>query len=125
MRVTTVNCEALRPPGGHYAHAALAGDFIFLSGQLPVDRDGHVPDGFEAQAELALDHLLAALDSAGGQAEDLAKVTAYIVGVEHWGTFNAIYARRLGAATPARSVVPVPELHFGALVEIEAIALRR
>lgn len=123
MGVTALNSNRLRPPGGHYAHAALAGGFIFLSGQLPLGADGELADGFEKQAELVLDHLFAALGSAGGSLEDLVKVTAYIVGVEHWGPFNAIYARRLGPVTPARSVVPVPALHFGALIEIEAIAL--
>jgi enamine deaminase RidA (YjgF/YER057c/UK114 family) len=49
-------------------------------------------------------------------------VTAYLVGVENWPRFNAIYAEVMGAARPARSVVPVPELHHGYLVEIDAIA---
>ena len=52
----------------------------------------------------------------------LARVTAYIVGVENWPRFNAVYAARLGDARPARTVVPVPELHYGYLVEIDAVA---
>jgi enamine deaminase RidA (YjgF/YER057c/UK114 family) len=44
--------------------------------------------------------------------------------VEYWPKFNAIYAEAFGASKPARSVVPVPALHYGCLVELEAIAAR-
>jgi len=53
------------------------------------------------------------------------KVTAYLVGVENWPEFNRIYAEIFGASRPARSVVPVPGLHHGYLIEIEAIGRRR
>jgi 2-iminobutanoate/2-iminopropanoate deaminase len=51
-------------------------------------------------------------------------VTAYLVGVEHWPAFNAIYAEVLDNHRPARAVVPVPALHHGYLIELEAIAVR-
>ena len=60
--------------------------------------------------------------AAGCGKEDLIKVTFYLVGVENWPRFNEIYAEVMGPAKPARAVVPVPELHYGYLVEIEAIA---
>ena len=53
---------------------------------------------------------------------DLVKVTVYVAGVEHWPAFDRVYAAALGEHRPARAVVPVPELHHGYLVEIEAIA---
>jgi endoribonuclease L-PSP len=52
------------------------------------------------------------------------KLTAYLVGVEYWPAFNAIYAEVLGNHRPARAVVPVPALHHGYLIELEAIAVR-
>ena len=45
-------------------------------------------------------------------------------GIANWPAFNTLYAELLGAARPARAVVPVPELHHGYLIEIEAIAAR-
>jgi enamine deaminase RidA (YjgF/YER057c/UK114 family) len=51
-------------------------------------------------------------------------VTAYIVGVENWPLFNRVYADVFGDAWPARSVVPVSELHHGYLIEVEAIVAR-
>ena len=113
-------------PAGHYAPATAHGDLVFVSGQLPVgsngEHDAQAP--FEDQARRAIANLLAVLDAAGSGPERLLKVTVYIVGVDHWPTFNTVYADMLGEAKPARAVVPVPELHHGYLVEIEAIAAR-
>ena len=111
-------------PAGHYAQAILHGDTIYVSGQLPVAPNGdHDPAAaFDDQARRALANLLAIVEAAGGSGERILKVTAYIVGVEHWPSFNAVYAEVFGSAQPARSVVPVPELHHGYLVEVDAIA---
>ncbi len=64
--------------------------------------------------------MLAAAGSSPGQ---VLKITAYIVGVERWPEFNRIYAQMFGDARPARSVVPISELHYGYLVEIDAVAV--
>ena len=117
--------DAAPRPAGHYSQAIAAGNQVFVSGQLPIRPDGApLPDkGFEAQARQAIENMLAILAAAGGTPEQLVRVTAYIVGVENWPRFNAIYAAMLPDARPARTVVPVPELHFGYLVEIDAIAI--
>ena len=49
-------------------------------------------------------------------------MTVYVAGVQHWPAFDQVYAELLGSHRPARAVVPVPELHHGYLVEIEALA---
>ena len=95
-----------------------------MSGQLPLSPDGthKIDANFEEQAKMALDSLFAILRAANSDPQRLLKVTAYIVGIENWPKFNAIYTAALGDARPARSVVPVPELHYGCLIEIDAIA---
>ncbi|MHC9083500.1 RidA family protein [Luteimonas sp. RIT-PG2_3] len=120
-----VQTEAAPTPAGHYAQAIIAGQQVYISGQLPLRPDGApLPDqGFETQARQAIANLLAILQAAGATPARLARVTVYIVGVEHWPAFNAIYAQMLPDAKPARTVVPVPELHYGFLVEIDAIAV--
>lgn len=120
-----VNTDQAPAPAGHYVQAKIAGQHVYISGQLPIRADG-APldnDAFETQAEQAIDNMLAILKAAGGTPPDLVRVTAYIVGVGNWPRFNQVYARKLGDAKPARSVVPVPELHYGYLVEIDAIAV--
>ena len=122
--VQAVSTDRAPKPAGHYSQAIVAGGQIYISGQLPIRPDG-VPladSDFAMQAEQAIANVLAILDAAGGTPATLVRVTGYIVGIEHWPRFNAIYARLLGDARPARTVVPVPELHHGYLVEVDAIA---
>jgi len=123
-RVITIVPGDIARPGGHYSHAMRFGDLVFTSGQLGVRADGsHAAEGpFEEQVRQALGNMLAALHAAGAEPRDILKVTAYIVGVDLWPRFNAIYAEVMGEARPARTVVPVAELHYGYLIEIDAIA---
>lgn len=111
-------------PGGHYSHATTAAGLVFISGQLPIHPvEGRLNQAdFASQAGCAIDNLLRVLNAAGSGPERLLKVNVYIVGIHHWPEFDAIYAQRLGQHRPARAVIPVPELHHGFLVEIDAIA---
>jgi 2-iminobutanoate/2-iminopropanoate deaminase len=122
-----VATDAAPKPAGHYAQAIAYRDLVFVSGQLPVSLEGKArPElSFEEQVTLALGNLLAIVETAGSGKSHVLKVTAFIVGVENWPAFNAIYAKAFGAWRPARSVVPVPSLHHGCLIELEAIAARR
>ncbi|MEO5867358.1 MAG: RidA family protein [Sphingomonas sp.] len=123
--VRTISTDRAPAPAGHYAQATIAGDQLYIAGQLPIWADGTpLPDlRFETQARQAIGNMLAVLDAAGATPAQLARVTAYIVGVEQWRRFDAVFAEMLGNARPARTVVPVSELHHGFLVEIDAIAL--
>jgi len=122
--VRAIRTDKAAQPGGHYAQAARDDHTVYVSGQLPVRPDGShsYDEPFETQAAIALENLLAIVEAAGSTAEDLLKVTVYLVGIEHWPAFNALYAARMGAARPARAIVPVPALHHGYLIEIEATA---
>ena len=119
------NPAALAKPGGHYSHVAIANGFVFVSGQLPINAQGEklAEAPFEVQAEQVLANVQAALEGAGSSIAQLVQVRVYIADVEHWASFNQIYARWAGEARPARAVVPVPHLHYGLLVEVEATAL--
>lgn len=122
--INTVSTENAPAAGGHYAQAITHQGLVYVSGQLPVEPDGtHCSQAdFIDQARLAIGNMLAVVQAAGSSVDRLLKVTVYIVGIENWPRFNAVYAEMLGDARPARSVVPVPELHYGYLVEIDAIA---
>ncbi|MBK3397520.1 MULTISPECIES: RidA family protein [Methylobacterium] len=124
--ITRLATRDAAAPAGHYSQGAAWGDLVFVSGQLGARPDGsHTSDQpFEVQARQALASLLAILAEAGSGPERILRVTAYVVGVAHWPEFNRIYAEVMGGAKPARTVVPVPELHHGYLVEVEAIAVR-
>jgi 2-iminobutanoate/2-iminopropanoate deaminase len=122
-----VEPPGVAPPGGHYSHGVGYGDLLFVSGQLGIRQDGsHTADcDFEVQARQALQNVLAVLEAAGSGPEDVLKVTAYVVDVANWPRLNKVYAEAMGQARPARAVVPVPALHYGYLIEIDAVAVRR
>jgi 2-iminobutanoate/2-iminopropanoate deaminase len=117
--------DDLPRPGGHYSHAVRAGGLVFVAGQLPVAPDGRKLNGepFEAQARQVLANVAAALRSAGSSIDRLVQVRVYVTEIEDWPAFDAIYAAWAGSARPARAVVPVPRLHYGFRIEIEATAL--
>jgi 2-iminobutanoate/2-iminopropanoate deaminase len=119
--------KGVLPPRGHYSHAVRHGDLVFVSGQLPIYPDSRIRPElcFERQLLLVLRNLSASLEAAGAGLETTLKVTAYLVGMDHWPRFNRLYARKFGVHRPARVAVPVPELHYGFLVELEAVAVTR
>jgi 2-iminobutanoate/2-iminopropanoate deaminase len=112
-------------PGGHYSHAVTANGFIFISGQLPIALDGSkLTDApFEQQAEQTLHNVATALIAAGGSLDRLVQVRVYVTDIKSWPAFNAIHAKWIGSSRPARAVVPVPELHYGLKIEVEAVGL--
>ena len=124
MSITPVFTTNAPTAVGHYTQAIKHAGLVYVSGQLPVAPDGsHHPEAdFDEQARQAIRNLISVAEAAGASAEELLKVTVYIVDVANWPRFNEVYAQMLGDGRPARSVVPVPELHYGYLVEIDAIA---
>ncbi|MEX3693892.1 MULTISPECIES: RidA family protein [Paraburkholderia] len=121
----TENPVNLRPPGGHYSHVAIANGLVFVSGQLPIDAQGQklTDASFEAQAEQVLANLKVALEGAGSSIAQLVQVRVYLDDIEHWPSFNQIYADWASEARPARTIVPTGPLHFGFKIEIEATAV--
>ncbi len=123
--LTLTNPETMAAPGGHYSHAVTANGFVFVSGQLPIAPDGSkLTDApFERQAEQTLHNVAAAVTAAGSALDRLVQVRVYVTDIKSWPAFNAIYAKWIGSSRPARAVVPVPELHYGFKIEVEAVAL--
>ena len=119
--VTTGNAPAAR---GHYSQGIVHAGLVYVAGQLPIDPAA--PErrlaSFEEQAHQVLSNVIAILEAAGSSAERIVRSTVYIADIAHWPAFNAIYAARLGDHRPARTVVPVAQLHYGYLVEMDAIA---
>ena len=123
--IILTNPDTMAAPGGHYSHTVTANGFVFVSGQLPITRVGSkLSDApFEQQAQQALDNVAAALMAAGSAVDRLVQVRVYVTDIKLWPAFNAIYAQWIGTARPARAVVPVPQLHYGFKIEVEAVAL--
>jgi 2-iminobutanoate/2-iminopropanoate deaminase len=112
-------------PRGHYSQAVTANGFVFVAGQLPliVGSDVAVPEGIEAQTRQVLRNVGHVLEAAGSGLGKLVSVTVYVTDIADWPVVNRIYAEILGDHRPARTVAVSPQLHFGCLVEIQAIAI--
>jgi 2-iminobutanoate/2-iminopropanoate deaminase len=111
-------------PRGHYSQAVTANGFVFVAGQLPLFvGDDAVPKGIEAQTRQALRNVSHVLEAAGSRLDKLVSVTVYVTDIADWPIVNRIYAEMLGDHRPARTVAVSPQLHFGCLVEIQAIAM--
>jgi reactive intermediate/imine deaminase len=123
--ITLTNPTTMAKPGGHYSHAVSANGLVYVSGQLPIAPDGSKLNeaSFDQQAKQVLDNVALALRGAGSDVSRLLQVRVYVTDIESWPTFNTLYAAWAGDARPARAVVPVPQLHYGFKLEVEAVAL--
>ncbi|MFT4063900.1 RidA family protein [Paraburkholderia sp.] len=112
-------------PRGHYAQATKANGLVFVSGQLPLTGDGDpvLAQGLDAQVRQALANLREVLLAAGSDFDKLLSVQVYVADIENWPRVNALYREFIGNPAPARTVVPCGQLHYGAQLEISAIAL--
>lgn len=111
---------------GPYSQAIATDELVFCSGQVGLDPASGVlvEGGIEAQAERALRNLGAVLDAAGCTFADVVKTTCFLVDIDDFAAFNAVYARFMPDPPPARSTFAVAALPKAASVEIEAIAIR-
>ena len=109
---------------GPYSQAKMTGNFLFASGQIPVNpATGEIPEGIEAQAEQVLNNVKNLLAAAGASMEQVVKTTVFIQNMDDFGKVNEIYAKYF-PNKPARSCVAVKDLPAGALCEIEVIAVK-
>jgi len=108
---------------GPYSQAIRVGEWLFVSGQIPLPPDGGpIPQEFAAQARQALANLKAIVEAAGGQLARVVKVTVYLTDMGQFAIFNEVYAEVFGSHRPARAVVQVAALPRGVQVEVEAVA---
>lgn len=111
-------------PRGHYSHVAVHGAVAYISGQLPLDAAGTplADQPFDVQVQQVLSNLDACLDTAGSSRRQLLSVTVYVTDIRQWPAFDAAYAEWIGGHRPSRAVACVADLHYGAAIEVQAVA---
>jgi 2-iminobutanoate/2-iminopropanoate deaminase len=122
--ISTENAPAAIGP---YSQGVWAGDFLFLSGQIPIDpKTGSLVEGdAAAQAEQVLKNITALLESQGLTLRHVVKATVFSTDMGTFAAVNEVYGRFFSEEPPARSFVEVSALPKGALVEIEVVASRQ
>lgn len=124
---TVISTDKAPAAIGPYSQAIQAGDFLYVSGQLPIDMGtGALFSGpIGLQANCSLTNLKAILEAAGYSLEDVVKTTIFLTNMDNFTVVNDVYAQFFGKNPPARSCVAVAALPKGAQLEIEAVAWKR
>jgi 2-iminobutanoate/2-iminopropanoate deaminase len=124
MEINLVNTSNAPAPGGHYSQAVVCNGLVFVSGQLSIDpQTGEKKLGpIEQQTEQVLRNVGEILKAANSDLSRVVKMTVYVSDINLWSAVNQVYARVLGEHRPARAVIPTRDLHYGFLIEIDAIA---
>ena len=111
---------------GPYSQAVQAGEFLYVSGQIPVDpATGEIPTDISLQARRSLENLKAIVEAGGYTLADVVKTTVFAANIEDFAAVNTVYAEYFPNDAPARSFVAVKGLPKGVGVEIEAVAWHR
>ena len=108
---------------GTYSQAVRSGQFVFLSGQIPLDPATMeiVAGDFEARARRVFENLKAVAVQAGGDLDNIVKLTIYLTDLDNFATVNTVMADYFQEPYPARAALGVASLPKGADVEAEAI----
>ena len=124
-RIRMIHTDRAPAAGGHYSQAVCFGELLFTAGLLPIEPGSgeKILGSIEEQTERVLANLGAVLEAAGSTPGQVLKTTIYVTDITLWGRVNAVYAHFFGDHRPARTIVPVPELHHGFLIEVDAIAV--
>jgi 2-iminobutanoate/2-iminopropanoate deaminase len=113
-------------PRGPYSHAVRAGDFIFVSGQGPIDpvTDKMSPGTIEHETRLTLENMQRILDGCGASMADVVRCSVYLKDGNDFARMNAVYAEFFGAHKPARTTVEVKFANPEMSVEIDCVAYK-
>lgn len=110
---------------GPYSQAIVAGDTVYVSGQIPVDpATGEFPVGIEAQTAQSLKNMTAILAENGMTLDNVVKTTVFLADINDFAAMNGVYAQFFKEPYPARSAVQAAKLPKNAPVEIECIAVK-
>ena len=111
---------------GPYSQAIVAGDTVYVSGQLPVDPStgNFAGDDIASQTRQSLTNIRNILESGGFSMKDVVKTTVLLANIADFTAMNEVYAEFFEEPYPARAAFQVAAIPKGALVEIEAVAHR-
>jgi 2-iminobutanoate/2-iminopropanoate deaminase len=125
MKKQVIKTEKAPKAIGPYSQAIQAGNFLFLSGQIPLDpKTGELVKGdIRQQTQQVLENINGVLESQRLGMEDVVKVTIFLRDIGNFNQVNEVYALYFPSSPPARSTVGVAKLPRDANIEIEAVAL--
>ncbi len=122
MKVT-VKTDKAPQAIGPYSQGTQAANFIFTSGQLPINpQTGELVGEIKSATKQSLENVKAILEAAGAKMSEIMKVTVFLRDMNDFTAMNEVYGQFFPEEPPARSAVQVARLPKDAIIEIEAIA---
>jgi len=123
--------QRITPPGapaprGPYSPAVRAGDFLFISGQVPIDplTDSFSPGDIRHQTRLVLENIRRILEGCGASPGDVAQCTVYLADAGDFAAMNEVYAEFFGPDKPARTTVQAGFMAPGLKIEVGCVAYK-
>lgn len=125
MTMESINSNKAPGAIGPYSQAVVAGNMVFVSGQLPIDPASGLfaEGGVKEQTRQSLTNAKHILEAAGIDLSHVVKTTVYLSDMADFAAMNEVYAVFFSEPYPARSAVAVKTLPKNALVEVECIAV--
>lgn len=115
-----------KAPGaiGPYSQAIQVGEFVFISGQIPLEPVSMeiVDNDIDIQTHQVFKNIIAIIEEAGGEIEDIVKITIYLTDLDEFSKVNKVMSEYFESPFPARVTVEVSALPKGSLIEVDAIA---
>lgn len=124
--MTIINTNNAPAPIGPYSQATAAGNFVFVSGQIPLNpvTGELVTTGITDEAVMVMENIKAILTEAGIGFENIVKTSIFLTDMGNFGQVNEVYGKYFTANFPARETVQVSALPKGVNVEISVIAVK-
>ncbi|MGF7041638.1 RidA family protein [Mucilaginibacter lappiensis] len=124
--MTIINTNNAPAPIGPYSQATVAGNFVFVSGQIPLNpvTGELITTGITDEAVMVMENIKAILTEAGIGFENIVKTSIFLTDLGNFGQVNDVYGKYFTANFPARETVQVSALPKGVNVEISVIAIK-
>ncbi len=126
MKKRIITSDRVAAVIGPYSQAVAVGPFLFVSGQIPMNKQGEMVKGdILVQTVQVLENLKAILQAADFSLDDVVKTTVFLADLADFAEMNRVYAEFFTKKPPARSTIQVAALPKNASVEIEAVAFKK
>lgn len=119
-----ITSDNLPTPNGHYSQCIEHNGILYLSGQLPINPvTKEISGEITGQTKQVFDNIETILSEAGSSLDKIIQVRIYISDIQLWDEINELYSGIFWNHRPVRSILPVNQLHFNCLLEVEVLAI--
>ena len=117
-----INAKGAGKPIGPYSTAVTYGNLVFVSGQIPVNQSGEIPETITDQTRQCLENIKIQVEASGCKMDDILQCQVFLTDMNNFAEMNSVYSQYFSEPYPTRMAVEVSALPKGVSIEIAAIA---